>query len=127
MKLSATGMLRLRSARWLVGVASVCAALAQYAEAGVPSTPELAPGENIAQHNCAACHVVAPDKEHSVKPGPDFADIANRPGISVTSLRHFITTTHWDVDKFPMSMPNPKLSQDDIRAVSSYILSLRNR
>jgi len=126
MDCSPTRMLGLRSARSLVGILSLCAVLAQYAEAGVPSTSELARGENIAQHMCAACHVVARDKDYSAKPGPDFADIANRPGVSATSLRHFITTTHWDVDKLPMSMPNSMLSQDDIRAVSSYILSLRN-
>jgi len=127
MKLSVTSMLPLRSAPWLVGSVSLCVAFGQYARTGVPSTPELARGENIAQHNCAACHAVALDKGHSTKPGPDFADIANRPGVSATSLRHFITTTHWDVDKVPMSMPNPMLSHDDIRAVTSYILSLRNQ
>jgi cytochrome c2 len=118
-------MLRLRSARRFVAGVSLCAAFAQYAEAGVPSTSELARGENIAQHMCAACHVVAHEEPYSVKPGPDFADIANRPGISATSLQQFISTTHWDPDKLPMSMPNPMLSKDDIRAVSSYILSLR--
>ena len=103
----------------------MCAAFAQYARAGAPPGFELARGENIAQHMCAGCHVVARDEEHFIKPGPDFADIANRPGVSSTSLQHFITTAHLDVDKLPMSMPKPVLSQDDIRAVSSYILSLR--
>jgi mono/diheme cytochrome c family protein len=125
MKVFSRSMLRLRSTRWFVATVSFCAALAQYAEGGVPTTSELARGESIARQRCAACHVVAHDEQYTVKPGPDFADIASRPGVSATSVQHFITTTHWDVDKLPMSMPNPMLSNDDIRAVSSYILSLR--
>jgi len=127
MKVFSRNMLRLHSARWFVASVSLYAALPQYAAAGVPSTSELARGENIAQHMCAACHVVTHDEQYAVKPGPDFADIANRPGVSATSLQHFVTTTHWDPEKLPMSMPNPMLSKDDIRAVSSYILSLRKR
>jgi len=47
--------------------------------------------------------------------------------VSAAYLERFITTTHWDVDKLPMSMPNPQLTREETQAVSHYILSLRNR
>ncbi len=61
------------------------------------------------------------------KPAPSFFDIANRPGVSAQSLQRFITNTHWDVDRIPMTMPNPMLNKSDVQAVSRYILSLRTR
>lgn len=96
--------------------------------AGVPTTPDLARGEHVARLVCSACHVVATDQEFPPllkQAAPAFADIANRPGVTAQSLQRFITTTHWDVDKLPMSMPNPMLSRSEAQAVSRYILSLR--
>jgi cytochrome c551/c552 len=96
--------------------------------AGVPTTPEVARGEHIARLVCSACHVVATDQEFPPllkQATPSFAEIANRPGVTGESLQRFITTTHWDVDKLPMSMPNPMLSKSETQAVSRYILSLR--
>lgn len=98
--------------------------------AGVPNTPQLAHGEHIARLVCSACHVVAADQEYPPllnKAAPDFAEIANRPGVTSASLRRFITSTHWDVDKLPMSMPNPMLTKAEAQDVARYILSLRNR
>ena len=98
--------------------------------AGVPTTPEVAHGEHIARLVCSACHVVASDQEYPPilnQATPAFADIAKRPGVTAETLRRFITTTHWDVDKLPMSMPNPMLTQAEAQAVTRYILSLRNR
>lgn len=98
--------------------------------AGVPTTPDLARGEHIARLICSACHMVATDQEFPPllkEATPAFAEIANRPGVSAESLQRFITTTHWDVDKLPMSMPNPMLTKSQAQAVSRYILSLRKR
>jgi mono/diheme cytochrome c family protein len=97
---------------------------------GVPRTPQIARGEHIARLVCSACHTVAVDQEYPPilnQQPPSFADIANRPGMSAAYLERFITTTHWDVDKLPMSMPNPQLDKAETAAVSRYILSLRNR
>lgn len=96
--------------------------------AGAPTTPEAARGEHIARLVCSACHVVAVDQEYPPllkQVTPSFAEIANRPGVSVESLRRFITATHWDVDKLPMSMPNPMLTTEQANAVSRYIFRLR--
>ena len=101
---------------------------ARSSAAGVPTTPELARGEHVARLVCSACHEVATDQEFPPllkQAAPAFADIANRPGVTAQSLRRFITTTHWDVDKLPMSMPNPMLSKSEAQAVTRYILSLR--
>ncbi|HYK99893.1 MAG TPA: cytochrome c [Steroidobacteraceae bacterium] len=96
--------------------------------AGVPTTPGAARGEHIARLLCSACHAVAIDQEYPPllrQTTPTFAEIANRPGMTAESLRRFITTTHWDVDRLPMSMPNPMLTREQADAVARYILSLR--
>jgi len=85
-------------------------------------------GEHIARLICSACHVVAKDQEYPPildAPGPTFYDVAHRPGTTEKSLRHFITTTHWDMQTIPMTMPNPMLTPEDTHAVALYILSLR--
>src|SRR5208283_339670 len=77
----------------------------------------LARGEHIARFECSACHVVAKDQEFPVllnHPAPAFSEIANRPGTSARTLQNFITTTHWDMQTIPMSMPSPNLSKDDM-------------
>jgi hypothetical protein len=61
------------------------------------------------------------------QPAPSFADIANRPDSSATSLRRFLTKTHWDQNTIPMSMPSMMLTNDQAAEVTSYILSLRQR
>lgn len=121
----------LRIAALAVAAAALCALCTpRTSAAGVPRTPELAQGEHIARLVCSACHVVATDQEYPPllnQATPGFAEIANRPGVTAESLQRFITSTHWDVDKLPMSMPNPMLTKAETQAVSRYILSLRNR
>ncbi len=93
-----------------------------------PASASVARGEHIARIICSACHVVAKDQEYPPildTPGPSFLEIANRPATTQRSLRHFITTTHWDMRALPMTMPNPMLTPEDTRAVASYIVSLR--
>jgi len=100
--------------------------------AGGGSAPsaEVARGEHIARLVCSACHVVARDQEYPPllrETTPSFLDIANRPGVSAQSLQHFITNTHWDDQKIPMTMPNVMMNKNDAHAVSLYIMSLRTR
>jgi mono/diheme cytochrome c family protein len=121
----------LRAAALALAAALLCALCTpRVSAAGVPTTPELAHGEHIARLVCSACHVVATDQEYPPllnQATPTFADIANRPGVTAESLQRFITNTHWDVDKLPMSMPNPMLTRAEAQAVARYILSLRRR
>ncbi len=121
----------LRIGALAVAVAALCALCTpRTSAAGAPTTPEVARGEHIARLICSACHVVATDQEYPPilkEAAPAFTEIANRPGVSSESLQRFITTTHWDVDKLPMSMPNPMLTRSEAQAVARYILSLRKR
>jgi hypothetical protein len=89
---------------------------------------ELARGKHLAQLLCGACHVVGQDQEfppYLEQSTPSFFDIAARPQTSAQSLRRFLTTTHWDQKTIPMRMPNPLLTEEQIRALSHYILCLR--
>jgi hypothetical protein len=61
-----------------------------------------------------------------VPPAPPFLEIANRPGSTQASLRHFVATTHWDEKSLPVTMPNPSLTDVQIEEVVSYLLSLRS-
>jgi len=85
-------------------------------------------GEKIAQQICSACHVVAKDQEFSPildPPAPSFQEIANRPGTNAATIRRFVATTHWDTKTLPMRMPSPMLLDQQIDAVTKYLLSLR--
>ena len=98
------------------------------ATAGTSTTAQLRRGEEIAQLQCAACHVVAENQKYPPlleNPAPSFQGIAKRPQLSEVALRHFILTTHWDQKTLPLSMPNPGLTPDDTAAVIRYILSLK--
>lgn len=92
--------------------------------------PMVVRGEQLSRLICSACHFVAVDQEFPPllrQPAPPFAEIANREGMSGQTLRHFITTTHWDEKTLPMTMPNPALTAEQSKAISRYILSLRQR
>jgi mono/diheme cytochrome c family protein len=121
----------LRIAALALAAALLCALCTpRTSAADVPKMPDVARGEHIARLVCSACHEVATDQEFPPllkQATPAFAEIANRPGVSAESLQRFVTTTHWDVDRLPMSMPNPMLTKSQAQAVSRYILSLRNR
>jgi mono/diheme cytochrome c family protein len=87
-------------------------------------------GEEVAQLQCSACHVVAENQKYPPlleNPAPSFQSIANRAQVSDAALRHFVAVTHWDQTTVPLTMPNPGLSKTDIAAVVGYILSLKGR
>ncbi len=84
-------------------------------------------GHEIADKVCWVCHVTGPDQEFSPilkEPKPDFRDIAKRPDTTTESLTAFLHTAHRTVDK-PYTMPNPRLNDEMIDAVVSYIMSLK--
>ena len=115
---------------WCACAASIAFASAVSDAADSAHAGSVSRGEQLAKLICSACHVVASDQEFQPllrQPAPPFAEIANRPGTNEKSLRHFITTTHWDERTVPMTMPNPELTDEQTVAVSRYILSLRGR
>lgn len=85
-------------------------------------------GELVARRTCAFCHVVADDQTTPPllkQATPSFREIANDPRTTAQSLRRFITTTHWDASRLPMTMPDPMLLDEEYNLVIAYVLSLR--
>jgi mono/diheme cytochrome c family protein len=86
-------------------------------------------GRAIAENVCWACHVVGADQRFSPilrEPGPDFRAIAAKPDTSAQSLGAFLKSTHRMEGK-PYAMPDPRLTDDMIEQVVSYIMSLRQQ
>jgi mono/diheme cytochrome c family protein len=93
-----------------------------------PDAGDVSAGRDLALSLCTPCHVVSRDQEMPPilrPPAPSFRVIAGKQGISAESLRTFLSTTHSTIDT-PGNMPNPSLSEDQIRVLVSYILSLRS-
>lgn len=114
---------------WVLGM-TAAGASSRAGQPPVAGPGSAAQGEHIARTICSACHVVASDQDFPPllrEPAPPFAEIANRPGTTDKSLRHFITSTHWNERTLPMRMPNPQLTDEQTRAVTRYILGLRGR
>jgi hypothetical protein len=111
-----------------VGLYGICSMDASAADSA--RDPLALKGKQLARIACSACHVVASDSE-SPSPlydrAPRFDEIANRPGASEQSLQRFITTTHWDGETMPITMPRPELTKQQIVSLSRYIMSLRKR
>ena len=83
---------------------------------------DIAAGHSFAREACSACHVVDAEERppRRIFIGPAFRSIANTPGMTVTALRVFLTTSH-------PKMPDPILTPDQMPDVIAYILSLRSK
>jgi len=121
--------------RLIVAVGGMFAALAAASttatgRAQAPAVPgDIDAGRNVAINTCSICHVAAADQPFApmlLHPAPNFRDLANRRSTSADSLRHFLTTTHMDLATAE-GMPNPMLTDDQLRDVIAYLLSLRTR
>jgi cytochrome c len=91
--------------------------LSAYAQDG-----DIAAGHSFAREACSACHVVEAEQQRIPKRifiAPGFRNIANRPGMTATALRVFLTTSH-------PKMPNPIVTPEQMADVIAYILSLRS-
>jgi len=115
-----------RTTTWLVLLwISVCSAWGQDAS----SADNVRKGHRLAIMVCAFCHVAAPDQARMPildPPAPSFESIAQRTDISAEWLEQFISTTHRGLDN-PSGMPNPSLLDSQVKEVTAYLLSLRNR
>ena len=91
---------------------------------------QISDGYRIAKNICRPCHIIGPHSDPRTvlpNPGPSFEDVANRPNTTVESLKHFLATTTWDMSSRPVKMPNKRLSDKSMSAVSSYIMSLKQQ
>ena len=85
-------------------------------------------GYRIARDICRSCHVINPEQTTRPilrQPGPNFEDIANRPGLTLASLSQLIASQNWDLQSRPVRMPKQALSGRSTAQVAAYILSLR--
>ena len=92
------------------------------------ATEDVRAGYRIAKLVCRACHIVETaqtSKPILVQPGPSFIDLANRPGITVASLKNSISSADWDLQSRPIRMPNKRLSDRSTEDVAKYIVSLK--
>ncbi len=87
-------------------------------------------GRSLALLACTGCHIVTPDQPFKpIRTGlprpPDFKDIANRPDVSAASLQHHLET----LPAVPENahMPNLVLSNEEVRDVVAFIISLREK
>ena len=102
-----------------VGLAAAAAAFSARAET-VDGPGNIHAGRELAQASCSGCHIVAPGRGTLHPPGfaPDFADLANLPSTTGTSLYAFLRSPH-------PTMPNLILSDRKASDVIAYILSLK--
>jgi mono/diheme cytochrome c family protein len=100
------------------GVLLVGAVIGLLASARAEDQTDARAGEQLAKKLCSSCHLVGQ------LPGPSFADIARGDHASAAALSSLLRSTHSDVSH-PGGMPNPELSDEQIRSIAAYLNSLR--
>jgi mono/diheme cytochrome c family protein len=82
---------------------------------------DIAAGHAIAESWCSNCHSIAAKDATARNEVPSFFSIAQMTSTTEMSLAAFLTTPH------AAGMPNFNLSRGEIRDISAYILSLRQK
>jgi len=112
-----------------ITVAAVWPAPAAHAQTKLIAASPAA-GHILALQACTGCHIVAPDQPFKpVFTGPpqppDFKGIANGPGVTAATLQRHLSSLP-AVPRRP-SMANPELTPKQLRDVTAFILSLRDK
>lgn len=107
-----------RRASSLGAIVAVGAAIGVSAWARADEASDIRAGQELAARVCSPCHVIAPSA------GPSFAEIANGDKAAPESLRAFLRSVHISMSH-PGAMPNPELTEQQIRQISAYIATLR--
>lgn len=106
-----------------MGRTCVLLALALLSTSG-PHAQELGDaraGLSVAREACTSCHAVLAGETNSPnRQAPSFEQIAQVPGMTVTALTVVLQTSH-------ATMPNIMLEPHELRDLSTYIISLKNR
>lgn len=102
--------------------AVILALAAGTVSAAKPKGPSKAAqrGLAFAQDHCAACHGVTLNASSPNPESPPFADVANRPGVTQSSLHRFLRDSH----NFPEAMQFT-VDRARIHDLSAYIITLR--
>jgi mono/diheme cytochrome c family protein len=104
---------------WTSVIALLALLLSVYA-AAADNVGDLKQGETIIREHCNSCHQTGNAGKSGTGGAPSFAAIAQMESTTILSIRVFLRTAH--INK---TMPNVMLSEDEVDAVASYILSLR--
>ncbi len=96
---------------------TVCAIAAQPLAAASSSARR---GLAFSEQRCAACHAVRANGSSANPESPSFEDIANRHGVTQTTLRTFLRDSH----NYPAVM-NFRVNAGRIRDLAAYIVTLR--
>ena len=91
------------------------------------SADDARKGHQLAAMLCGTCHVAAADQPFEPilqPPAPAFTSIAQRKDITPDWLQNFLSTTHRGLDN-PKGMPNPYLTDYQIKQVIAYLMTLR--
>lgn len=88
----------------------------------------VAAGRALALQACTSCHVVAADQPYKPiykgTPSPlDFKDIANKPNNNAARLRDYLASL--PVIPKHSEMANPDLTDQEMRDVAAFIMTLR--
>jgi len=70
---------------------------------------------------CGGCHAVEPPFLSPNPAAPSFAAIANRPGLSETSLAAWLSEAHNYPEDMDFTLTRPQVDQ-----IASYMVTLRN-
>jgi mono/diheme cytochrome c family protein len=84
----------------------------------LPPSPQR--GFMFVQQHCASCHAVGTNAISPNPESPPFEDIANRPELTVATLRQFLSDSH----NYPAAM-NFTVDRARIRDIAAYMLTLR--
>lgn len=102
-------------------VSAVFSALAAVTAVQAQDIGDIRRGRRLALDVCASCHAVRAGQTQSpLAKAPSFEEIANTRGMTAAAL-NFWFTAH-----VHPTMPLLKLSPQQVRDVSAYILSLRD-
>lgn len=83
-----------------------------------PSPDTRAPA--FVEAACGGCHAVEPPFLSSNPAAPSFASIANRPGLSETSLAAWLAEAHNYPEDMDFTLTKPQIDQ-----IASYMATLR--
>ncbi len=122
-------MARRYAASATIAVSAAWAAPAATAQMKSPEG-DAAAGRDMALLACTGCHVVAPNQPFKpINTGPprppDFKEIANRPNVTTAMLQRHLATLPTVPEN--SHMPNLMLSNEELRDVVAFIVSLRNK
>ena len=103
-----------------LGTGAALAALAVWP--AFAQTPDPRVGRQIALTVCGDCHQVepAPRTPSPHADAPRFADVAQMPSTTETSLKVFLRSTH-------PTMPNFQFNQEELESIVAYILGMKRQ